>query len=207
MSKPKKTETTNRSRRTRRDLLDAAARLLKQGRKPNLHEIAEEALVSRATAYRYFPSIEALLAEVTVDIAVPSGQDLFDEGAEGDPVSRLKVVDDALTKAIEENELSLRVLLAHSLMHGADTDGAGKTPVRQNRRNLLIEAALQPSLDRLEPGQLRNLKGALAMVLGSEAFVVLRDVLRVDAKEADQIKEFALRALVGAAIRPDSEQG
>ena len=59
-----KTEVTNhRRRRTRKDLLEAAARLMEQGKKPTLEEIAEEALVSRATAYRYFPSVEALLNE------------------------------------------------------------------------------------------------------------------------------------------------
>ena len=42
---------------------------MKQGRKPDLEEIAEEALVSRATAYRYFPSVEALLLEASLDVA------------------------------------------------------------------------------------------------------------------------------------------
>ena len=57
----------NQRRRTRKDLLQAAARLMKQGRKPNLEDIAAEALVSRATAYRYFPSVEALLVEASLD--------------------------------------------------------------------------------------------------------------------------------------------
>jgi hypothetical protein len=38
----------NQKRRTRKDLLLAAARLMKQGRQPVLEEVAEEALVSRA---------------------------------------------------------------------------------------------------------------------------------------------------------------
>ncbi|RYF89895.1 MAG: TetR/AcrR family transcriptional regulator, partial [Caulobacteraceae bacterium] len=45
---------SNQRRRTRKDLLEAAARLMKRGAKPSLEEIAEEAMVSRATAYRYF---------------------------------------------------------------------------------------------------------------------------------------------------------
>ena len=49
----------NQKTRTRKDLLQAAARLMKQGGPPTLEEVAEEALVSRATAYRYFPSVEA----------------------------------------------------------------------------------------------------------------------------------------------------
>lgn len=67
----------NQRRRTRKDLLDAASRLMKQGRKPSLEEIAEEALVSRATAYRYFPNVEAMLHEASFDIAIPQPQDLF----------------------------------------------------------------------------------------------------------------------------------
>src|SRR6185295_18078470 len=37
----------NQKSRTRKDLLRAAARLMKEGRNPSLEEIAEEALVSR----------------------------------------------------------------------------------------------------------------------------------------------------------------
>ena len=33
-------------------------------------EVADAALVARSTAYRYFPSRDALLAEVVVDLAV-----------------------------------------------------------------------------------------------------------------------------------------
>src|SRR3546814_6420835 len=57
----------NQKRRTRKELLQAASRLMKQGRKPSLEEIDEEALVSRATAYRYFPGVEAWLVEASLD--------------------------------------------------------------------------------------------------------------------------------------------
>ena len=58
-------------KRTRKELLAAAGRLLKAGERPSLEEVADEALVSRATAYRYFPSIDALLIEAALDVAVP----------------------------------------------------------------------------------------------------------------------------------------
>ena len=51
----------NQRLRTRKDLLLAAAGLLKEGRTPTMDDVAQHALVSRATAYRYFPSIDALL--------------------------------------------------------------------------------------------------------------------------------------------------
>jgi AcrR family transcriptional regulator len=51
----------NQKRRTRAALVEAAQRLLDQGRTPTVADVADEALVSRATAYRYFPSQEHLL--------------------------------------------------------------------------------------------------------------------------------------------------
>ena len=83
-------------RRTRKDLLPAASRLMKKGRKPSLEEVAEEAMVSRATAYRYFPSVEALLLEASLDVAVPDAAEVFGDGAADDPVARLERVDTAL---------------------------------------------------------------------------------------------------------------
>ena len=72
-----KAERPNQRLRTRKDLLRAASRLMKQGRKPSLEEIAEDALVSRATAYRYFPNVEQLLLEASLDVAIPEAKDLF----------------------------------------------------------------------------------------------------------------------------------
>ena len=48
----------------RKILLDAAQQLMGQGITPSVAELAEHAQVSRATAYRYFPSQSALIAAV-----------------------------------------------------------------------------------------------------------------------------------------------
>ena len=50
-----------------------------------MEEVAEEALVSRATAYRYFPSMEALLVEAPLDIAVPDPEQMFADDSSVDP--------------------------------------------------------------------------------------------------------------------------
>ena len=46
---------SNQKARTRQAIVRAAGALLARGDKPTLEEIAAEAQVSRATAYRYFP--------------------------------------------------------------------------------------------------------------------------------------------------------
>jgi AcrR family transcriptional regulator len=191
----------NQKRRTRKDLLKAAARLLQQGRKPTLEEIADEALVSRATAYRYFPGIDALLAEALLDVAAPDAEVLFADPASTDPVARLEQVDTALHDLTLANEASMRLMLAHSLQRGAGSEDGSDIPPRQNRRTPLIEAALRPARKQFTPAGLRNLSNALAMVIGTEAIIVFKDVLQLDDAEARKVKRWAIRALVEAARR------
>jgi AcrR family transcriptional regulator len=187
----------NQRRRTRKDLLEAAARLMRQGHKPSLEEVAEAALVSRATAYRYFPSIEALMLEATLDVAAPSADEVL-RNAPVDPVTRVERVDAAFEAMMSANEAGLRMMLAQSLQRSLAADGA-KLPKRQNRRSPLIEAALEPVRKQFRPADLQMLSRALALVIGTEGMVVFKDVLRISDAEARKTRRWAIRALVEAA--------
>ncbi len=185
--------------RTRKDLLQAAGRLMREGRKPTLEQIAEAALVSRATAYRYFPSVEPLLVEASLDVAVPEAKDLLANVSSDDPIARLELVDSALHDVILANETPLRMMLVSSLQRAIGANADGATPARQNRRTPLIDAALEPSRKQFKRAALTTLRRALALVIGTEAMVVLKDVLRLDDAEARKVKRWAIRALVDAA--------
>lgn len=193
---------SNQRSRTRKDLLQATARLVKQGRKPTLEEIAEEALVSRATAYRYFPNVDALLVEASLDIAAPQAEEIFGEKPSEDPITRLEQVDTALHEMINANESALRMMLIHTLQHGSGCLQDEAVPLRQNRRTPLIEAALDPARHEFKPAALDTLQKALALVIGTEAMVVFKDVLQLDDEEARKVKRWAIRALVEAARKP-----
>lgn len=188
----------NQRLRTRKDLLQAAARLAKRGRKPSLEQVAEEALVSRATAYRYFPSVEELLVEASLDVALPEPEALFGDDASKDPVARLDRLDAAMEAMIGANEASLRLMLAAAVQRSLP-GAEGATPARQNRRTPLIEAALAPARGAFAPAELKRLTHALALVIGTEAMVVFKDVLRLKDAEARRVRRFAIRALVEAA--------
>jgi AcrR family transcriptional regulator len=198
---PDRSGRPNQKARTRKDLLRAAARLMQQGRAPTLEEVAQEALVSRATAYRYFPSIEALLVEAAVDVAVPEPEALFRDDASRDPVERVQRVDTALHDTILANEPALRTMLAFTIQQGIRA-GDGTLPIRQNRRTPLIEAALAPARGEFRPAALRELMRALALITGPEAVIVIKDVLQLDNAEARRMKRWAIRALVEAARKP-----
>ncbi|RJF80668.1 TetR/AcrR family transcriptional regulator [Oleomonas cavernae] len=194
-----KTGRWKQRRRTREDLLHATARLLKLGRKPSLEEVADAAQVSRATAYRYFPSVEALLVEAALDVAVPEPDELFAENQSADPVQRLEQVDGALHAMIAQNEVPLRLMLANALQQRAKGVEDGDLPVRQDRRTPLIKAALAPARGEFEPADLETLTAALALIVGTEAMVVFRDVLQLDDAQAQKVRRWAIRALVEAA--------
>ena len=195
----------NQRMRTRKDLLQAASRMIKQGRKPSLEEIAAEALVSRATAYRYFPTVEALLIEAALDVAVPPPEEMFRDAPADDPVARLERLDQALDDVLSANEASFRVMLAHSLQRSPSDQAGAEIPARQNRRTPLIEAALAPAKKQFKPAALKNLRKALALVIGTEAKVVFRDVLRLDDDDARNVRRWAIRALVEAAKKSSSD--
>lgn len=188
--------------RTRKALLQAAAQLTKQGRRPTLEEIAEEALVSRATAYRYFPNVEALYLEASIDFETPQAEDALRGAPADDVIARLEHVDDALHTMIAANEAPLRMMLAQSLERSARGETDAQLPARQNRRMPLLEAALAPATGSIKPAALKKLKHALALVIGPEAMVVFKDVLRLDDAEARKVRRWAIRALVAAAAQP-----
>lgn len=196
----------NQKSRTRKDLLRAASRLMKDGRNPTLEEIAEEALVSRATAYRYFSGVEALLVEAALDVAMPD-ETLFAGDGSGDVVERLLRADNAVAGMIARNEAALRAMLVHSLQRGMDANGlGGALPVRQNRRTPLIEQALAPVRDTLPAVDFTRLARALALVIGTESMLVFKDVLAIDEAEAPAIRAWMIRALVAAALSPSAQR-
>ncbi|MBI2515619.1 MAG: TetR/AcrR family transcriptional regulator [Opitutae bacterium] len=201
MKKPR--PPSNQELRTRKDLLLAAGRLIKQGRKPTMDEVAAAALVSRATAYRCFRNVDALLAEVPIDEATGDPAAAFAANPAGDVETRIDEAEAAMHKIIYENEAQLRVMLAHSIGRDRANDRA---PVRQNRRSPLIAAALAPAHHRFKDTEYAKLCAALALIFGPEAMIVFRDVLGLDGPAARAVKSWAVRALVRAALQETDDK-
>lgn len=195
---------SNQERRTRKDLLRAANRLLNRGVKPTMDEIADEALVSRATAYRYFSSVDALLAEVPTDSVMQGLEAVFADDPSTDPEIRIDRAEAYVHDVVCRNEAQLRIMLANAITQRMRDDSI---PTRQNRRMSLIEAALAPARQRFSDVEYERLCAALALIFGPEAMIVLRDVIDLDTATARSVKSWAVRALVRAALtssRPEA---
>jgi AcrR family transcriptional regulator len=195
----------NQTSRTRKDLLRAAARLMKDGREFTLEDVAADAMVSRATAYRYFSSVEALLVEAPLDGVTPSPAELFERVSSTDPVQRLLAVDTALHDMIAANEPALRIMLSQTVKRVRTNDDVGDVPIRQNRRTDLIEAALAPARAQFTRAGLASLTKSLSLIIGTESMVVTKDVLGLDDTDARQVRHWAIRALVDSARKPDAD--
>lgn len=188
----------NQKRRTRRALLDAGTRLLAEGRTPSLAEVAEKALVSRTTAYRYFASIEALIEEAFFEREIPTPEDLFGDGV-ADPCERVLRVERELNDILFEHEVSTHVVVRNIIdawLASAPEDRA----LRPGRRLPLLDAALEPATATLDPDNLRRLRNALAMIIGTEAVLVTRGVCGLDSIEAREVTRWAAEALVRQAL-------
>jgi AcrR family transcriptional regulator len=169
-----------------------------EGKNPSIEEVAEEALVSRATAYRYFSSREALLVEAPMDLDMPEPAELLDHpDAPTDPLARLDLVDAAIHRVSFDNEAQARNLLKYSMERWfANRDGKIDLPVRQGRRVGLLSQALEPVRDQLSPEDFDDLIAALSLVASLESMIVFRDVMPIEPDRARRVKQWAIHALV-----------
>jgi AcrR family transcriptional regulator len=181
-------------RRTRRAIVDAATRLLAEGGTPTVDEVAAAADVSRRTVYLHFPTYDQLLLDATLGAlsAAENGERAW--AADDDAPTRV----DALTRAMlgqAEETLPLgRQMLRLTVDAPADED----RPRRGYRRVQWIEAALEPIRAELTDEQHERLVSALAIMLGFESMVVMRDVRGADAATEERVITWAVRALVDA---------
>lgn len=173
--------------------------MLEQGRTPTIADVADEALVSRATAYRYFPSQEHLLLDVVLERSIDEIDRAVAAAARSpDVAARVEGLVSAIHEEIAANEAGFRRLLQLSIAQsGADRPSVAT--IRGERRLQWIEQALEPIAAEIDADTLRRLTSALALCVGAEAFVVLRDLCGLESEEADDTLGWAARALVNAA--------
>jgi AcrR family transcriptional regulator len=200
----------NQKERTRRAIVAAAAKLIAAGTLPTMPAVADEALVSTATAYRYFPDQLSLLSAALQDGYAGIGERFEPEiGAEGDVERRVDVATEGLLRRILEREPLVRTVMALSLLRSVD----GTVPhedaaaVRPGFRRAWIDDALRPVEHQLGPESLRRLKLALGAVLSAEALIALKDIMGVDSAEAIEVCRWMARTLTAAVVGESQSTG
>jgi AcrR family transcriptional regulator len=196
----------NQKRRTRAAILAAAVELLEGGQRPTVAEVADAALVSRATAYRYFPTQEYLLFEAALESTRSDiDRELEENTLPDDPEARLEMLIDALQKRIIDKEAAFRTMLRLSLEQSPEEDqygGEAAPPprLRGGGRVRWIDKALAPVEGRFEEPGFRRLVSALSLCMGIEALIVLRDVCALESSEAEEVLRWAARTLLRSSL-------
>jgi len=187
----------NQKRRTRQALIDAALAMRDEGHNPSFAEVAERALVSRATAYRYFSSIEALISETATDRGMKPLERFWQPG--DDPVEGIGRAATELTKLLIEDEIGLHVMERSFMTVWLESE-SHETPLRPGRRMGYIEPIVDSLKDVLTPAARKRLRQALSMVMGTEAVIAVRDISRAGVDEALDAAAWAARSLVRQAL-------
>ncbi|MBD3734250.1 MAG: TetR family transcriptional regulator [Sphingopyxis sp.] len=192
----------NQKQRTRSAIVEAAIKLLGTGVRPTVPEAAAAAKVSRATAYRYFPTQDALLVEAAAHGPADAVEALLDRAPGDDARAHLlKLQAGFLDMAIAE-EAAMRAALRAYLDAWFTAREKGETArdIREGRRMRWIATALAPELAALPAEQAQRLHAALALTMGIEPLVVMKDVCRADDDEARATLAWAAEALLAAAL-------
>jgi AcrR family transcriptional regulator len=190
----------NQKLRTRQALVDAARQLLAAGASPTLAEVADHAMVSKTTAYRYFASSDVLIEEVFFDRDFHTVDEVLG-AVDDDPTSRVLAVEEAVNDTLLANENAMRVIVRNAI--DMTLAAADEGPHRVGRRQKLIAAALEPLETELDAGVLRRLRNALALVIGPEAILAARDICGLSPDETREVTRWAAEALVVRALAQD----
>ncbi len=185
----------NQKLRTRLAIVQAAADLSRTGRDVTMPEIAKAALVSEATAYRYFPDLASLLREAIAG-QLPSPAKALEPVADSDDaVERVAAATGFLLRHILDRQGVVRALIAATITRPAEATA------RPGLRFGLIDHALSPLAATMEQNALEQLKRDLAVVISAEALFSLTDLCRLDPEEAIASITHTATTLVRAALR------
>jgi AcrR family transcriptional regulator len=184
---------------THRLLLETAMALIQeQGRVPSVAEVAVRSKVSRATAYRYFPS-RSVLTTAVIETSLGPVRMLTSDNPDGR--ARVRELFTQTFTRFKDFEPQLRAAAQLALEQWA-LERAGlleEAPYRRGHRVRILEHAIAP-LD-LPPAVRQRLHRALSVVYGIEPLVILKDIWGLKDREVQRIALWMADSLIDTALR------
>ncbi|HVV12597.1 TetR/AcrR family transcriptional regulator [Amycolatopsis sp.] len=187
----------NQKQRTRTAIVTAARELIGDGSEVTMPVVARAALVSEATAYRYFPDLSSLISEALAGVWPSPAEALAPVDDSADAVERVAFACEFLLRGIIAREGAVRAMIAATITRPENVT------TRPGIRFGLIDHALQPletTLARTDPETFAQLKRDLAVVVSAEALFTLTDLCGIAPDEAVASAVRTAKTLVAAAI-------
>lgn len=191
---------------TFRLLLDTAMEIIRvSGHIPSVPEVAVRSKVSRATAYRYFPSRSALITAV-IDTSLGPVRTLASDNPDGrERVHELFV---STFPRFKEFEPQLRAAAQLALEQWA-LERAGlleEVPYRRGHRVRILAHAIEPIAPSLTPALHLRLHHALSVVYGIEPYIILKDIWGLPDRQVERTALWMANALIDAALKESAEK-
>ena len=189
----------NQKQRTRMAIVEATRRLARTGVEISMPAVAREALVSEATAYRYFPDLASLLREADEGGWPDPAEALAPVADSTDPAERVAYAAEFLLRGILSYQGAVRAMISASIT---------KPPTAASRpghRFGLIDYALAPvagMLGRTSPEALAQLRRDLAVVMSAEALFTLMDLCGLEPEAAITSAVTTARKITQATLTP-----
>jgi AcrR family transcriptional regulator len=179
-------------------MLETAIGLMQDGQSPSISDVAQAAGVSRATSYRYFSS-QAALVNAVVDAALGPILDWRPESPHAhERVAELMKVS---LRRIGEFEATFRAALKLSLDQWARARAGtlgGEAPLNRGHRVELLRDAVAPLRGAASEQDLDRLAKGLSLVFGIEAFVVLKDIWKLEQDDVEETINWVAQALIAS---------
>jgi AcrR family transcriptional regulator len=180
-------------------LLDTAMQLISEGKIPSVPEVASLSAVSRATAYRYFPTRAALITSV-IEASLGPVRNLSSNEPSGP--ARVRDLFQQTFPRFSEFEPHLRAAAQISLEQGA-LERAGlldEAPYRRGHRIRILANALEPMKGEVSEEGRERLHHALSIIYGIEPYIVLKDIWGLSNSEVESTTLWMVEALISATM-------
>lgn len=200
-------------RRTFNLLINTALTLFEQGAIPSVSELAADAGVSRATAYRYFPTQSDLIS-ATVNASL--GPILTWRSDSPETHTRMEQLLAFAYPQMFKHEGALRAALYVSLQQWAqDRSASAKSQVNDEKklirghRKAILANVVEPLKSQVDKDTLDKVIRAFSLVYGSEVFLVMKDIWKMDDSGVIDITQWMAKAIINQALsdsRADQDQ-
>jgi AcrR family transcriptional regulator len=187
----------NQKARTRTAIVNACRDLVRSGSEITMAGVARDALVSEATAYRYFPDLVSLLQETLGGLWPDPDEALQPVAGSKDPAERVAFACEFLLRGVLAYQGAVRAMISATITRPE------LAIARPGIRFGLIDHALAPfeaTLAARNPDAPRHLKRDLAVVVSAEALFSLTDLCGLDPEDAITSAVRTARTLTEAAF-------
>jgi AcrR family transcriptional regulator len=197
MTMPLRTGRSNQKERTRTAIVAAARDAITAAGAVTMPEVARRALVSEATAYRYFPDLASLLREALAGVWDSPEKAMEPVAGSDDPVERIGFATEVLLREVLAHQGAVRAMISAAITRPS------AAALRPGRRFGLIDEALRPlngTMALRQPEQFEQLKRGLAVVVSAEALFTLTDLCGLTPEAAIASAAETARSLTAAAL-------